>query len=505
MKITINYFGRMLCAFMMCAITFTSCLGGGEKTEPDATLEVSQDVVEIGYEAEECSVYVTSSCSWTAQVPDDWITLEVEKGESGTKELKFNVQENPETGDRHARIVVIGEGTHSECVIDVIQAAFEPKVNFSQSEINAESRGGIYEIEIKSNCEYEVSENSEWLSVETTSGGLKVTVDQSDLLIERVAEINLWGKAYAIEEKLIVKQDGWTMTDDNVIYYTGKLKSSEGESLFNPVIPEVNIVHHSYEDGQGIIVCDGPITIVWGFSYTQLTSITVPESVIEIAGSAFAKCVNLKDFTIPKNVISIGEHAFYGCTSLTKAVFPEGLLSIGKSAYECSALEDIIIPDSVTELGERAFLDCNNAKTVVIGDGITDEDLRNKSVFTNVRPTSLVLGDGIVEVIPSYLCSSLDLRTLTIGSNVNIIYPGIGGKALQTVFCKPLTQPRIYVSKTGSSTFPFNTGLKIYVPRESYGFYATGGVQSDILFNDQFDTVNWRRYKDYIEPYDFQD
>ena len=70
-----------------------------------------------------------------------------------------------------------------------------------------------------------------------------------------------------------------------------------------------NIVRNTYQDGQGIITFNGPVT--------------------QFGGSAFYECSSLTSITIPNSVTSIGDNAFDGCSSLTSITIPEGVTSIG--------------------------------------------------------------------------------------------------------------------------------------------------------------------------------
>ena len=74
-------------------------------------------------------------------------------------------------------------------------------------------------------------------------------------------------------------------------------------------------------------------------AYPGLTIANIPESVTygnqtyrvtSIGFYAFRECSNLTSITIPNSVTSIGERAFYGCTGLTSVTIPNSVTSIGK-------------------------------------------------------------------------------------------------------------------------------------------------------------------------------
>ena len=52
------------------------------------------------------------------------------------------------------------------------------------------------------------------------------------------------------------------------------------------------------------------------YECTGLTSITIPNSVTSIGGSAFYDCTGLTSVTIGNSVTSIRDAAFWGCTGL---------------------------------------------------------------------------------------------------------------------------------------------------------------------------------------------
>ena len=79
-----------------------------------------------------------------------------------------------------------------------------------------------------------------------------------------------------------------------------------------------------------------PVTTIehLAFGYcTNLTSITIPDSVTNIGGRVFENCTNLTSITIPDGVTSIRENAFYACSSLTSLAFFGDAPKAGESVF----------------------------------------------------------------------------------------------------------------------------------------------------------------------------
>lgn len=98
--------------------------------------------------------------------------------------------------------------------------------------------------------------------------------------------------------------------------------------------------------------------------FPNAREITLPETLREIDGYAFAGCSELKSIIIPARVEDIGKYAFQNCKSLSSIKFSEGLKEIGTGAFVgCTSLTKIDLPDSMRELSQNAF-DYNVAFTV---------------------------------------------------------------------------------------------------------------------------------------------
>ena len=155
---------------------------------------------------------------------------------------------------------------------------------------------------------------------------------------------------------------------------------------------------------------------------TAITSVTIPETVINIGLEAFSGCTGLRNINIPGNVVNIGEYAFSntkitkiaipnnvtaikdstfrGCTALKEITIPNNVTTIGSCAfYECVALQEITIPNNVTTMGEHAFNGCTALKNITLSSNLTE--LKDYTFAGCINLTSVVIPDS-VSIIRSY-------------------------------------------------------------------------------------------------------
>jgi len=104
---------------------------------------------------------------------------------------------------------------------------------------------------------------------------------------------------------------------------------------------------------------------------SNLTSVTIPNSVTSMGDYTFYDCNKLTSITIPNSVTSIGNSVFGKCINLGSVTLPNSITSIGDFAFRSSGLTSIIIPDKVTSIGDSAFYDCNSLKSITVPDSVT--------------------------------------------------------------------------------------------------------------------------------------
>ena len=198
------------------------------------------------------------------------------------------------------------------------------------------------------------------------------------------------------------------INSDWIITYTstdGNIVTPHETSVFG-----ANIVSNTYDDGQGIIVFDGPVTSIDGsgfWSCTNLTSITIPNSVTSIGDSPFYWCSSLTSVTIPNSVTSIGRHAFGGCSSLNSVVVESGNIYYD-SRENCNAIIETVtntlivgcqstsIPNSVTSIGRHAFVSCSSLTSITIPNSV--RSIGGSAFYGCSSLTSITIPNSVMSI-----------------------------------------------------------------------------------------------------------
>ncbi len=115
----------------------------------------------------------------------------------------------------------------------------------------------------------------------------------------------------------------------------------------------------------------------------NLTSVALPEYVLDLPARVFGKCESLCEVILPEHIFDIGREAFIECVNLKKINLPESLEYIDDNAFStCLSLEEITIPERVKEITTGMFSYCESLKTVNLGENITDISV---GAFENCR------------------------------------------------------------------------------------------------------------------------
>lgn len=171
------------------------------------------------------------------------------------------------------------------------------------------------------------------------------------------------------------------------------------------------------------IIEDCPVTSIGGSAFaniTDLTSVTIPESVVEIGNDAFAYCSGLTSVHIPDSVTSIGTGAFYFCEGLSSITLPDSVTFLGDKVFGyCSGITSLILSESAASIGEYAFSHCAGLTSLIIPDSVTEIGVYAFEYCTALG--SLTISNSLTVLSDSAFSFCSNLTVLTLPDSVTTI------------------------------------------------------------------------------------
>ena len=109
----------------------------------------------------------------------------------------------------------------------------------------------------------------------------------------------------------------------------------------------------------------------------KTTKYYTPDFPVETIGpSAFTHATHLQTVAIPEGATTICDAAFYSCTSLQKVSFPESITKIGTGAFAlCEKLESVVLPPNITEVASTLLFKCTSLRSVTIPAGVNNIEI----------------------------------------------------------------------------------------------------------------------------------
>ncbi len=198
------------------------------------------------------------------------------------------------------------------------------------------------------------------------------------------------------------------------------------------------------------------------FENSDITSIKIPNSIINIGFASFSGCDKLTFISIPKSVTSIGSFNFAFCDNLTtihvdeenskydsrnncnaiietqtntliagckSTIIPNDITAIGDIVFCSETLTSITIPSSVINISEQAFRYCKALNYITVEDGNPMYDSRENCNAIIETETNKLIAGGNLTIIPNSVTSigncafegRNSLSTINIHNNINNI------------------------------------------------------------------------------------
>jgi hypothetical protein len=271
--------------------------------------------------------------------------------------------------------------------------------------------------------------------------------------------------------------------------------------------------------GGAVIIPDSisglPVTSVAGYAFysiSNLTRVTIPNSVTSIAAYAFYYCPSLTNvvigsgvtnlgsppfgsctslsaitvdggnpvyaseggilfdktlttliqypmgmagsYTISNRVTAIGNGAFSSCAGLTSVTIPSTINNLTDSSFEnCSSLTNVIIPNSVTNIGSMAFMSCSSLASITIPNGVLgigDSAFNYCTGLTNISiPGSVTsIGNSVFGGCASLVAINVDTNNPAYSSVMGVLF----NKDQTTLFLCPVGKTGSYAISNGCTS-----------------------------------------------------
>lgn len=139
---------------------------------------------------------------------------------------------------------------------------------------------------------------------------------------------------------------------------------------------EYEIMPENRENLQGKIVIPSsvngkPVTKIADSAFNKaknITSVFIPDSVLEIDSSAFRLCRALQRIRMPENIKKLRLQTFAGCSSLQEVKIPVCDEIENAAFVACTSLKKIHIPQQVKKIGPLLFEYCNNLTEISVDE-----------------------------------------------------------------------------------------------------------------------------------------
>ncbi len=189
----------------------------------------------------------------------------------------------------------------------------------------------------------------------------------------------------------------------------------------------------------------------------KLETVTIPDSVKEIAAYAFANDESLIDITLSAGLSTIQDRAFSGCLKLEQLVIPSKVTRLGSCMLENTAVTEIMIPNTVTyakdafknsriekavlesgitKLPDKIFSEAESLSEVDLPDTLTEI---GQNAFYNTSLTEIFLPAGTTVIGDYAFLKCESLGELTLPDGVTTLGKGFLERSAVTAITVPTT------------------------------------------------------------------
>lgn len=256
-------------------------------------------------------------------------------------------------------------------------------------------------------------------------------------------------------------------------------------------------VNQSYHLGRDLFPCHN-IMIDNG-----IRSIMLGEGLTEIPDMLGYECMNIKKLDIPKSVRKIGIEAF-SFSGLTELTIPPTVVSLGRNAFRgCPNMSEVRIEDSETALLSEDYL-AFNMSSLYVGRNIEggvfwetpEEEVEIGSMVTVIPEDMFVQnrqlkyvrgGENVVSIGNNCFSNCSELRLIAFGDKLKSIgdWALNGCDNLETIEMAAMTPPAC-----GFQVLPYSTKAALYVPLGTKTAYeSTAWVNCRVIIEKDYSGI----------------
>lgn len=393
-------------------------------------LQVSQTTYELTKAAQQLNIEVKANVKFSVEVDSgckDWVKHNTTKGLT-TSTVVLDIYENKSYDGREGKVTIKQDGGSLSSTITIKQSQLDGLL-LTSSEYNLSKEKQMLTVEVKSNVDFDVKSDADWVKYVQTKGlstkQIVLEVAENESYYMRETNVKVKQKNGDLSELITIKQKPTKYL--RVSPTSFELTSME-QSINIEVKSNVSCIIDIPDDAKNWISLlsdnqnqeNGWNTYKVVLAIKQNTTTNIRNATIVIRGEGcedtvyitqrarpvpddydfeegglYYKIGSIYDLTaglvggegvysgvinIPTtlnhngktfSVTSIGYKAFYN-SSVTDVTIGNKVKSIGSYAFWGTPIEKIIIPASINTLGEHSFDNCIKLSEVIFEDG-TDE------------------------------------------------------------------------------------------------------------------------------------
>ena len=209
------------------------------------------------------------------------------------------------------------------------------------------------------------------------------------------------------------------------------------------------------------------------FQNTDITGITLPNSITSLGNSCFKLCNKLTSVKLPDNITSLGDETFMTCSKLSSINIPNTLTSLGEFCLAFCNVTKLTLPNSITNLGNNCFQSCENLETITLPQNITN--LPAYCFHDCKKLSGITLHEGITSLGESCFEGCSSLTSIKLPKSINKITGSIFTSCFEN--CSNLSEVTCQWDNldgidVGSDAFNnIFSEAKLYIPKGTTAMY----------------------------------